>query len=134
MALKRRILLFDGVCNLCDGLVQFTIKRDSRKIFLFAALQSKSGREILTQYHLPTESLDTFVFVDGDKCFTKSSAGLNVLRLLGGIWSLFYVFILVPAPLRDWIYDRLAKTRYRIFGKKDQCLIPSPELKERFLN
>ena len=133
MAPGRRILLFDGVCNLCSSLVQFTVKRDPGKKFHFAAIQSKEGRKILEEHHLPTREIDTFVFVDGSRCFIKSAAGLNVLRVLGGFWALFYIFILVPSPIRDLIYDRLAKIRYRIFGKKGQCMVPTPDLKDRFL-
>ncbi len=127
------ILLFDGVCNLCVSVVNFTIKRDSEEKFKFAALQSESGQALLKKYHLPTNDFDSFVFINGDKYFLKSSAALHVLKELGGVWKLFYLFIIIPAPLRDFIYHIVARTRYRIFGKRDSCMIPTPEVKRRFL-
>ena len=127
------ILLFDGVCNLCIGVVNFTIKRDSEEKFKFAALQSESGQALLKKYNLPTKDFDSFVFIKGEKYFLKSSAGLNVLKELGGVWKLFYLFIIIPAPLRDFIYHIVARRRYSIFGKQDSCIIPTPEVKRRFL-
>jgi predicted DCC family thiol-disulfide oxidoreductase YuxK len=127
------ILLFDGVCNLCNGIVQFTIKRDPREKFKFASLQSASGQELLKQRGLPLDDFDSFVYIRGDQFFVKSSAGLNVLKDLGGIWKLFYVFIILPRSFRDFVYNMVAKSRYKIFGKRETCMIPTPELRERFL-
>lgn len=127
------ILLFDGVCNLCNSIVQFTIKRDPKAKFKFASLQSESGQTLLKKFGLPTDDFDSFVFINGDKYFLKSSAGLHVLKELGGIWKLFYVFIIFPRPLRDFVYNIIAKTRYKIFGKRNNCMIPIPRLKQRFL-
>lgn len=127
------ILLFDGVCNLCNSIVRFTIKRDPKEKFKFASLQSESGQALLKKFGLPTDDFDSFVFINGDKYFLKSSAGLHVLKELGGVWKLFYVFIIFPRPLRDFVYNIIAKTRYKIFGKRDTCMIPTPRLKQRFL-
>lgn len=127
------ILLFDGVCNLCNSIVQFTIKRDPKEKFKFASLQSESGQALLKKFGLPTNDFDSFVFINGDKYFLKSSAGLHVLKELGGLWKLFYVFIIFPRPLRDFIYNIIAKTRYKIFGKRHTCMVPTPRLKQRFL-
>jgi predicted DCC family thiol-disulfide oxidoreductase YuxK len=127
------ILLFDGVCNLCVSVVNFTIKRDSEEKFKFAALQSESGQALLKKYNLPTNDFDSFVFIKGEKYFLKSSAALNVLKELGGVWKLFYLFIIIPAPLRDFIYHIVARRRYSIFGKRDSCIVPTPEVKRRFL-
>jgi predicted DCC family thiol-disulfide oxidoreductase YuxK len=127
------ILLFDGVCNLCVGVVNFTIKRDSEEKFKFAALQSESGQALLKKYHLPTNNFGSFVFIKGEQYFLKSSAALHVLKELGGVWKLFYLFIIIPAPLRDFIYHIVARTRYSIFGKRDSCMIPTPAVKRRFL-
>jgi predicted DCC family thiol-disulfide oxidoreductase YuxK len=127
------ILLFDGVCNLCVGVVNFTIKRDSEEKFKFAALQSESGQALLKKYNLPTNDFDSFVFIKGEKYFLKSSAALNVLKELGGVWKLFYLFIILPAPLRDFIYNIVARRRYSIFGKRDSCIVPTPAVKRRFL-
>lgn len=130
---KTNILLFDGVCNLCNSIVQFTIERDPKGKFKFASLQSESGQALLNKFGLPTNNFDSFVFISGDKYFLKSSAGLHVLKELGGFWKLFYVFIIFPRPLRDFVYNIMAKTRYKIFGKRDTCMIPTPKLKQRFL-
>lgn len=131
---ESHILLFDGVCNLCIGVVNFTIKRDSKRKFKFAALQSESGQALLEQFNLSTIDLNSFIFIYDDRCFVKSSAVLHVLKELGGVWKLFYAFIIIPAPIRDCLYAFVAKTRYKIFGKRDTCMVPTAEIKKRFLN
>jgi predicted DCC family thiol-disulfide oxidoreductase YuxK len=130
---EAHILLFDGVCNLCNSIVQFTIKRDPKEKFKFASLQSESGQALLKKFGLPTDDFDSFVFIKEDKYFLKSSAGLHVLKELGGVWKLFYGFIIFPRPLRDFVYNIIAKTRYKIFGKRDTCMIRTSRLKQRFL-
>jgi len=130
---QTHILLFDGVCNLCIGLVNFTIKRDSKEKFKFAALQSESGQALLKTFGLSANDFDTFVLISGEKYYLKSSAGLHVLKELGGFWKLFYVFTIIPIPLRDFIYNVIAKRRYRFFGKRATCIVPTPEVKRRFL-
>lgn len=131
---ESHILLFDGVCNLCNRLVQFTIKRDPKGKFKFASLQSDSGQSFLKQFGLPTDDFDSFVYVKGNQYFLKSSAALHVLKELGGLWKLFYFFIIIPRPIRDFVYNLIAKSRYKTFGKSDTCMIPTPELKQRFLD
>lgn len=129
------ILLFDGVCNLCNRLVNFVIKRDKKGKFKFAALQSESGQALLEKLGLSTHDFDTFVLLrSDDKFFVKSKAGLTVLKELGGGWRLLYVFIVIPTPIRDFVYNRIARTRYQVFGKRDSCMIPGPEVEKRFLN
>ncbi len=128
------IVLFDGVCNLCNSSVQFIIKRDKKKKFLFAPLQGKKGQEIFLKHSLPAGELNSFILAEGDKIYTKSTGALRMLKKLGGPWSLLYVFIIVPAFIRDGIYSWVAINRYKWFGKKDSCMIPSPDLKERFLD
>ena len=130
---ETNILLFDGVCNLCNSIVQFTIKRDPKGKFKFASLQSKSGQALLKKFDLPTDDFASFVLIKGDNYFLKSSAGLHVLKELGGVWKLFYISIIFPRPLRDFIYNIIAKTRYRIFGKRDTCMVPTQDIKIRFL-
>ena len=127
------ILLFDGVCNLCNRLVQFIIKRDPGAKFRFTSLQSKSGQALLESYGLPQDDLDTFVYLRQEKFYIKSSAVLHVLKDLGGGWQLLFVFIIIPKPLRDLVYTFVSKTRYSIFGKRDHCMIPSQDLSSRFL-
>ena len=130
---SNKILLFDGFCNLCNGLVQFMIKRDPASRFSFASLQSKTGRELLNKYDLPENDLDTFVYIRNGKAYTKSTAGLFTLKELGGFWQSVFPLILVPKTIRDFCYDLVATRRYRIFGKKDACMTPTPEIKSRFL-
>jgi predicted DCC family thiol-disulfide oxidoreductase YuxK len=131
---EQNILLFDGVCNLCNRFVQFTIRRDPKGKFKFASLQSESGQALLQKLGLPRDDFRTFVLVKGERYFLKSTAALQVLRELGGVWKLFYVFIIIPRPLRDFLYGIISKTRYRIFGKRDTCMIPTPDISKRFLD
>lgn len=133
-AMNQAVLLFDGYCNLCNGLVQFVLKADKKKKFLFASLQSESGQALLKKFDLPINDLNTFVLIIDDKYYIKSTAGLLVLKELGGFWKLFYVFILIPRPLRDFVYNKIAKYRYKIFGKRNTCMIPTTELNDRFLH
>jgi predicted DCC family thiol-disulfide oxidoreductase YuxK len=127
------IILFDGVCNLCNGLVRFIIKRDKEGKFKFASLQSETGQQRLAQFGLAKNEFESFILIQGDRYFLKSTGVLKMLRELGGIWKLFYVFVQIPRQLRDFLYDRIAKSRYKIFGRRDVCMIPTHELKERFL-
>lgn len=129
----RPILLFDGVCNLCNHSVQFIIRRDSRGVFRFASLQSEAARELLSGFQEKPTGLSTVVLLENGRLRLKSDAALGVLRRLPGLWPLLYVFILVPRPIRDAVYDWVARNRYRWFGKKDQCMLPRPEWRERFL-
>lgn len=131
---QETILLFDGICNLCNGLVQFIIKRDPKVKFRFAALQSKTGQALLMQMKLPTDHFDSIVYIRDGKCLFKSSAILHVINDLGGAWKLFYVFIIIPPFMRDFIYSIIARTRYKIFGKRETCMIPSPDVEDRFLD
>ena len=107
----KHILLFDGVCNLCNGFVQFTIKRDRKDKFRFAALQSESGQQLLQKFNLATSDFDSFVFVYKDHYYVRSAAVLRVVREFGGLWRLFYVFVIIPRFLRDALYDLVARTR-----------------------
>ena len=127
------VILFDGVCNLCNGAVQFIIKRDPNGVFRFASLQSDAGQDILKRHDLPTEDFDTMVVVDGDEVLTRSTAALHILRRLGGVWWIAYAFIIVPRYLRDAVYAIVVKNRYRWFGQREECMVPTPDLKSRFL-
>ena len=127
------VLLFDGVCNLCNGTVQFVIKRDPEAKFRFAALQSEVGQALLKKFELPQDDYDSFVFVEGERFYLRSTAALKVLKGLRGLWPLLYGLVIIPRPIRDFFYNWIAKNRYRWFGKKDQCMIPTPDLQKRFL-
>lgn len=126
------VLLFDGVCNLCNGFVQFVIRHDDQRYFRFAALQSEAGREMLQKAHFSDYTIDTIVLVQNGKFYTRSTAALKILRHLDGFWPLAYAAIILPAFMRDFIYVLVAKNRYR-FGKRESCMLPTPELKARFL-
>lgn len=128
-----RILLFDGHCNLCDNLVKFIIKKDSRSIIKFASLQSPQGKLLLQRHDFPVNSFDFIIYLRQRKCLIKSTALLFVLRDLGGILMLFYPFIIIPAFIRDFLYDIIAKRRYKLFGRQECCMIPTPEIRQRFL-
>jgi predicted DCC family thiol-disulfide oxidoreductase YuxK len=128
------ILLFDGVCHFCNHTVQFVIRHDKREKFRFAALQSSSGQKLLKKFDLPTNDFDSFVMITTNTFYTKSTAALQVCLVLGGLWRILYVLKVLPKPLRDGIYTILAKNRYKWFGKEESCMIPSPELRKRFLS
>lgn len=128
------IILFDGVCNLCDRSVQFIIKRDNKKLFRFASLQGKTGQEVLKKYQLPADQLHSFVLLEGDHIYTRSTGALRIFRKLGGGLKLLYGFMIVPRFIRDGVYNLIARNRYKWYGKKEECMIPTPEIKERFLD
>jgi len=128
-----KIILFDGVCNLCNGLVQFVIKRDKDAIFTFGSLQSEEGQTLLKEYDLPTDDFDSFVYLRDQKIHRKSTGALYVRKDLGGVWSLLFAFIIIPAPIRDFLYGLIAKNRYSVFGRREACMLPTPDLQKRFL-
>lgn len=134
MADGKKIILFDGVCNLCNGAVVFIIKRDKKDCYRFAALQSDTGREYTAGYRVDTSETDSMVLIENDRCHTKSSAALRIARHLSGAYPLLYGFIILPKGIRDRLYDIIANNRYRWFGRKDRCMIPTPELKKKFLH
>ena len=127
------IILFDGVCNFCDGAVNFTIKRDKNKQIKFAALQSDIGKQLSKEYGLPENYMNSFLFIENGKMYSKSTAALKVCRHLKGLWPLCYGLIIVPSFIRNGIYDLIAKNRYKWFGQKEECMIPTPEVRARFL-
>lgn len=128
-----KIILFDGLCNLCNGSVQFIIKRDRLEVFKFASLQSEIGQSLLKQYGIQNDKIDSIVYIKDDKCLICSSAVLNILKDLGGIWRLWYGFIIIPKCIRDSAYNAIAKSRYKVFGKRESCMIPSERTTNRFL-
>lgn len=130
---ERRVVLFDGLCNFCAGSVRFIIRRDPNKRFAFAALQSATGRKFLESCGLPLDSLSTFVLIEGGRTYTRSDAAVRIARHLGGLWTILSLLRFIPRPLRNGVYDWIAHRRYRWFGRRDACLVPTPEEKERFL-
>ena len=126
------ILLFDGVCNFCNGSVQFIIKRDQAAYFQFASIQSEAGQALLTQYKIPVE-IGSVVFIENGRAYTESTAALKVCRQLDGAWKLFYVLLIVPPFIRNFVYRLFAKNRYRLFGQTEACMLPTKEQRKRFL-
>ena len=129
----KKILLFDGVCNLCNSSVLFVIKRDPKDKFRFTPLQSEAGVELVKQYNIDTSKTDSVVLIENGKAYTKSSAGIRIARGLSGGWPLFFGFWIVPKFIRNWAYDFIARNRYKWYGKKESCMIPTSELKAKFL-
>jgi predicted DCC family thiol-disulfide oxidoreductase YuxK len=139
------VVLFDGVCNFCDASVNFIIDHDKAGYFKFAPLQSDEGQRLATENGFESATarsdeadsdlipIDSVILVEGGKAYTHSTGALRVVRRLGFPWSWMYVFIVVPSPIRDYFYRLFARYRYRYFGKKDQCMIPTPEVRSRFL-
>lgn len=136
-------VLFDGVCNFCDASVNFVIEHDREGYFKFAPLQSEAGAKIAAEHGLRSQSneppedhlipIDSVILVEDGKAYTHSTAALRILKQLGFPWSILYAFIVVPKPVRDYFYRLFAKYRYRMFGRKDECMIPSPDVRARFL-
>lgn len=127
------VIFFDGLCNLCNGAVQFTIERDKQNLFRFASLQSAYAAEKLTPFNIASENLDSFILLENGRVYLRSSAALRVAKKLNGLWPLLYGFIIVPGFIRDAVYNYIAKNRYKWFGKQESCWIPTPELKSKFL-
>ena len=126
------VILFDGVCNLCNHSVQFVIKHDTASRFRFSALQSTFGQQQLDKYNFDKNKLHSIVLISNGKVYDRSRAALEIARKLNGLWPLLYVFVIVPPFIRNFVYDWIARNRYRWFGKTDECMIPTPELKARF--
>jgi predicted DCC family thiol-disulfide oxidoreductase YuxK len=134
-AKQNGIVLFDGVCNFCNSSVNFIMDHDPQNYFKFAALQSEAGQRLQTEYGIGPEDkdLDSVLLIEGGKLHTHSTAALRIARRLSGAWTILYAFIIVPKSLRDVAYKLFAKNRYRLFGKREACRLPSPEERARFL-
>ena len=129
----RPVILFDGVCNLCNKSVSLIIDNDPGRHFYYASLQSEIAQELLAGKTVDSKMLDSVLLVEGDKVYDRSTAALRIARRMKGLWSWFYAFIIVPAFLRDFFYKIIARNRYRWFGKKNTCRLPTPEERELFL-
>lgn len=133
MTTENSIILFDGVCNLCSGAVQFILRRDHKTYFVFAPLQSSIGKALLLESKINT-NVETIILLHNNKWFSQSDAALEIVRNLSGLWPLLYIFKIIPRFIRDGIYNWISKNRYRFFGKQASCMIPSSEWKNRFLD
>jgi len=139
---KKPIILFDGVCNFCNGLVNFIIRQDKKNIFLFAPLQSERGKKLLDQYGIDWKNNDSFVLIENTgpndsvrqgKAYEKSNAALRIAAKLPWYWKWSQIFWILPKPIRDGIYNIIAKNRYKWFGKKEKCMIPTEQVRGKFL-
>jgi predicted DCC family thiol-disulfide oxidoreductase YuxK len=134
LPLNKKIILFDGVCNLCNSAVQFVIKHDKKDVFRFVPLQSELGQEIITYIGIDSKKIDSIILYEpGVAYYYKSDAALQIAKKLDGLFSLGTVFIIIPTSIRNFLYDYIAKNRYEWYGKKESCMIPTPELKIKFL-
>lgn len=127
------IVIFDGVCNFCNGAVNFIIKRDPEGVFAFTPMQSDLAKELMEKHQIYNVGVDTFLLIKNGQCFVFSSAALEIAKDLTGFWYMFNVFRLVPVPIRDFFYKVFARNRYALFGRQDQCMVPSNEVRSRFV-
>ncbi|BAO56258.1 thiol-disulfide oxidoreductase DCC family protein [Nonlabens marinus] len=132
--MEKKTILFDGVCNLCNKAVTFIIDHDPKDQFRFAALQSDVGVKLLDQHGIDPQEIDSIVLLENDEVHIKASAALRIAKNLSGAWPLLYAFVVLPKFLTNSVYDFIARNRYDWFGKKDNCMIPTPELKSKFLD
>jgi len=132
--MKGKIILFDGVCNLCNGAINFIIKHDPKGIFKFASLQGETGEKLLAQHNIDPQETDSIVLIDNDQVSVKSSAALRIAKNLNQGYPLLFGFMIIPTFIRNGVYDFIAANRYKWFGKKESCMLPTPELRSRFLD
>ncbi len=130
---NKSVILFDGVCNLCNASIDFILKRDKKNRFLVGALQEDAGKKLLSRFKVNPEYLDSLVLIEENQIFFRSTAALRIAKKLSGLWPLFYGLIILPSGLRDTIYDWIGRNRYRWFGKKSTCRLPTPEEKAKFI-
>ncbi len=129
-----KVILFDGVCKLCNRWSQFIIQNDKAREFRLCSVQSVEGQQILTHFGYPIDTFETMLLVKGDKCLTQSDAFLDVVSYLTLPWCLLHLFRIIPSRIRNWVYDRIALNRYKLFGCYDSCILPSPDHDKRFLD
>jgi predicted DCC family thiol-disulfide oxidoreductase YuxK len=130
---NKPIVLFDGICNYCNYWVNFAVRRDSKQKLLFTPLQGETAKRLLPQYNISPTALSSVILIDKEKAYTQSTAALRMSRYLDGGWKLLYGLIIIPKPIRDFFYNIIARNRYKWYGKRDECMVPSPELRDRFL-
>src|SRR4030095_3155492 len=133
MDVDKPIILFDGVCNFCNSMVNFVIRQDRKNVFLFCALQSPAGERLLKEYNIDWKANDSFVVIAQNKAYLKSDAALKLYNRLPWYWKWTQMFWIVPKFIRDWVYNVIAKNRYKWFGKQEVCMIPTPEVRQKFL-
>ena len=130
---NRHVVIFDGVCNFCNGSVNFIIKRDPGAVFAFTPRQHRCGQSLIQEYQVPELAADAILLIKDGRCYLRTDAVLEITKDISGLWFLLRVFKIVPRPLRDYFYDLFARNRYRLFGKRDSCMIPAPDVLSRFI-
>jgi predicted DCC family thiol-disulfide oxidoreductase YuxK len=133
VGIEDKVILFDGVCKLCNAWSKFIIKYDKKHVFKLCSVQSEEGEKILLYFGFPTEFYETMLYVEGGQCFQQSDAFFRIMAKLGFPWKMVCVFWIIPKSIRNWMYDRIALNRYRLFGKYDYCVLPVPDHEDRFL-
>ena len=132
---NKKIILFDGVCNLCNSAIQFVINKDQREEYIFAPLQSNAAKKLLKERGIDTQNIDSIILIEPNVVYyMKSDAALEIVKNLNTFWRCIHIFKVLPKGFRDFVYDYIAKNRYTWYGKKQQCMVPTPELKARFLD
>ncbi|MCJ8305262.1 DCC1-like thiol-disulfide oxidoreductase family protein [Shewanella sp.] len=130
----RNIIIFDGVCNLCNGAVNFIIKRDPKQNFCFTPMQSQAAKDLMSRYSLVNDYGDTFFLIKQGKCYTRTDAALEICKDLSGLWPLLKIFSVLPRSFRNYCYNWLGSRRYSLFGKRDTCMLPTDDLRSRFID
>ncbi len=130
---SHQIIIFDGICNFCNGAVNFIIKRDSKGVFKFAPMQSEVAQELMANYQVHEVGYETFLLIRDDECFLRTNAAFEIIKYLDGFWFIFRALKIVPSSIRDYFYRLLARNRYKLFGKRTTCMVPSKEVRDRFL-
>lgn len=130
---KTNLVIFDGVCNFCNGAVNFIIKRDPEELFTFTPMQSDLAKEITEKYGITNVGIDTFLLIKNGQCYVWTDAALEIAKDLSGYWGLFNTFKIVPRPIRDALYRLFARNRYKLFGRKEACMVPKDKIRKRFV-
>ena len=130
---NKKIVIFDGVCNLCNAGVKFIINRDPKRVFWFSPMHSDISQELIKKYHEPAFEFDTVLLIKNGVCYKRTDAIMEIIKDLTGFWFIFRIFIFVPKSIRDYFYNVIAKSRYKIFGKRDKCMVPTQDIRKRFL-
>ncbi len=131
--MNNSIILFDGVCNLCNASINFIIKRDKKRIFRYTPLQSNEGKKLLDKYSLISNELNTVILIEENTVYTKSTAFIEITKSLSGAWKIARILKIIPKNIRDFLYDIIAGKRYKWFGKRNECIIPNENYKDLFL-
>lgn len=132
--MNERVIFFDGVCNLCNSSVRFVLRNNSNQSIKFATVQSELGKRTLTANNMSVDTFDSMLYLEDGKVYLKSTAALKIASQLSFPWKLLQIFYLIPRPIRDWFYEQVAKNRYQWFGRQEMCLVPTDEIKDRFID